>query len=55
LTPYIRVRSNVGIVALWYPILADAPHAPMLDALSDLDPDALRHKVSFGPRGKGTG
>jgi 23S rRNA (adenine2030-N6)-methyltransferase len=49
----IRVRWNVGIVALWYPILADAPHAPMLDALSDLDPDALRHEVSFGPAREG--
>lgn len=49
----IRVRWNVGIVALWYPILADAPHAPMLDALLDLDPDALRHEVSFGPAREG--
>jgi 23S rRNA (adenine2030-N6)-methyltransferase len=49
----IRARWNVGIVALWYPILADAPHAPMLDELSDLDPDALRHEVSFGPAREG--
>ncbi|WP_132862119.1 23S rRNA (adenine(2030)-N(6))-methyltransferase RlmJ [Shimia isoporae] len=41
-------KWNVGIVALWYPILTDNPHAPMLKALEDLSlPKALRHEVRF--------
>jgi 23S rRNA (adenine2030-N6)-methyltransferase len=27
----LRRKWNVGVVALWYPILTDARHAPMLD------------------------
>lgn len=45
----IRRRWNVGIVALWYPLLAGAPHEPMLTALADAAPGALRHEVTFGP------
>ena len=45
----LRRKWNVGIVVLWYPILASAPHAPMLDALTEADPGALRHEVLFGP------
>ena len=44
----LRRSWNVGILALWYPILPDAPHAPMLDTLTAHDPGALRHEVSFG-------
>ncbi|KUF11219.1 23S rRNA (adenine(2030)-N(6))-methyltransferase RlmJ [Pseudoponticoccus marisrubri] len=46
-------KWNVGIVMLWYPLLADAPHAPMLAALMRDHPDALRHEVRFPPVRKG--
>lgn len=49
----LRAKWNVGIVALWYPLLADGHHAPMLDALTALDPGALRHEVTFGPAREG--
>ncbi|MGY6409907.1 MAG: 23S rRNA (adenine(2030)-N(6))-methyltransferase RlmJ [Alkalilacustris sp.] len=39
----------VGVLVLWYPILAGAPHAPMLEALERAVPDALRHEVRFPP------
>jgi 23S rRNA (adenine2030-N6)-methyltransferase len=42
-------KWNVGVIALWYPILTDARHAPMLDALAAAHPDALRHEVGFPP------
>ncbi|NBE06343.1 23S rRNA (adenine(2030)-N(6))-methyltransferase RlmJ [Paragemmobacter ruber] len=42
-------KWNVGIIALWYPILTDAPHRPMLDALMAAHPGALRHEVRFPP------
>ena len=45
----IHRKWNVGILALWYPILTDAPHAPMLSALSRGFPEALRHEVRFPP------
>ena len=42
-------KWNVGIIALWYPILTDAPHRPMLEALMAAHPGALRHEVRFPP------
>ncbi|MEZ5755187.1 MAG: 23S rRNA (adenine(2030)-N(6))-methyltransferase RlmJ [Paracoccaceae bacterium] len=42
-------KWNVGIIALWYPILTDAPHEPMLRALMAAHPGALRHEVLFPP------
>ena len=42
-------RWNVGIVALWYPILLDVPHVQMLAALTRDFPDALRSEVRFPP------
>ncbi len=43
-------KWNVGVVALWYPILTDGTHAPMIDALLDLDlPKVLHHEVRFPP------
>ena len=42
-------KWNVGVICLWYPILDTAPHAPMLAALMDQHPDALRHEVRFAP------
>ncbi|MEP1612042.1 MAG: 23S rRNA (adenine(2030)-N(6))-methyltransferase RlmJ [Roseobacter sp.] len=50
------VRSwNVGIICLWYPILKLQRHRPMLDALQQDHPDALRHEVQFPPAQKDHG
>ncbi len=51
----VHRRWNVGIVMLWYPILADARHAPMLRRLVAAFPQALRHEVSFPPARPGHG
>jgi 23S rRNA (adenine2030-N6)-methyltransferase len=40
---------NVGIIALWYPILTIGAHTPMLDALTTQHKGALRHEVRFAP------
>ena len=45
----IARKWNVGVIALWYPILTDARHVPMLTALMTAYPDALRSEVSFPP------
>ena len=45
----IARKWNVGIIALWYPVLTDRRHRPMLDALSAAHPDALRSEVTFPP------
>ena len=42
-------KWNVGILALWYPLLSGAPHAAMLTELADLFPDALRSEARFPP------
>lgn len=46
---------NVGIIALWYPLLTNKAHIPMLSALSETFPDALRHEVRFAPARPGHG
>ncbi|MCX7564888.1 23S rRNA (adenine(2030)-N(6))-methyltransferase RlmJ [Sulfitobacter sp. F26169L] len=46
---------NVGIIALWYPILKSGAHGPMLEALSAQHKDALRHEVRFAPARPGHG
>jgi 23S rRNA (adenine2030-N6)-methyltransferase len=45
----IARKWNVGIVALWYPILNGGAHAPMLTALQAQFPEALRSEVRFPP------
>jgi len=45
----IARKWNVGIIMLWYPILTDARHGPMLSALQDAHAGALRHEVRFPP------
>lgn len=45
----IARKWNVGVIALWYPILTDAPHRPMVEALITDHPDALHHEVRFPP------
>ena len=39
----------VGVIVLWYPILTDGVHGPMLAALERAHPGALRHEVRFPP------
>lgn len=43
-------KWNVGVIALWYPILTDGRHKPMLAGLERLGlPGVLRHEVRFPP------
>jgi 23S rRNA (adenine2030-N6)-methyltransferase len=51
----IHRKWNVGVIMLWYPILASGAHLAMLGALSDTFPDALRHEVGFAPVREGHG
>lgn len=46
---------NVGVICLWYPLLTNKTHLPMLQALTKSQPDALRHEVSFPPARPGHG
>ncbi len=46
---------NVGIIALWYPILTSRAHEPMLGTLSANHPEALCHEVRFPPARHGHG
>lgn len=48
-------KWNVGIILLWYPILVDQRHKPMLDALTASLPQALRSEVAFPPARPGHG
>lgn len=49
----IARKWNVGIIALWYPILSGNPHLPMIRALRANHPEALIHEVSFPPAREG--
>ncbi len=51
----IKRAWNVGIIVLWYPILTNKAHVPMLSALSGAHQDALRHEVHFPPARRGHG
>ena len=46
---------NVGVICLWYPLLRNGSHAPMLEALARAHPEALRHEVAFPPARPGHG
>lgn len=46
---------NVGIIALWYPLLKSGAHGPMLRQLDAAYPDALRSEVRFPPARPGHG
>lgn len=48
-------RWPVGILVLWYPILADQRHAGMVKALKAAIPDGVVHEVSFPPARSGHG
>ncbi|RJL18322.1 23S rRNA (adenine(2030)-N(6))-methyltransferase RlmJ [Paracoccus siganidrum] len=45
----IARKWNVGVIALWYPVLTDARHRPMIGALQDAHPEALLSEVAFPP------
>lgn len=45
----IARKWNVGVLALWYPILQSGAHLSMLATLGDLFPDGFRHELRFGP------
>jgi len=55
LLPELHRIWNVGILMLWYPILADGRHRVMTRALSTALPDGLRHEVGFAPARSGHG
>ena len=48
-------KWNVGIIMLWYPILASALQAPMVRALRTGFPQGLSHEVRFPPARPGHG
>lgn len=45
----IARKWNVGIIALWYPLLTGGAHGPMLRALQAQFPQGLRSEVGFPP------
>lgn len=46
----LHAKWNVGVIALWYPILTSGAHAPMLRDLEMQGlPGALRHEIAFPP------
>ena len=51
----VHRKWGVGVLALWYPILADARHAAMLTRLQGRVPEALRHEVRVPPAREGHG
>ncbi len=46
---------NVGVIALWFPILASGAHKNMVQTLRRAHPDALLHEVRFPPARPGHG
>lgn len=47
--PALHRKWNVGVIALWYPILVTGLQKPMISALRSAIPDALCHEVRFPP------
>ncbi|RYG92949.1 23S rRNA (adenine(2030)-N(6))-methyltransferase RlmJ [Loktanella sp. IMCC34160] len=45
----VHRKWPVGVLILWYPILRDRRHAPMLSALEHAIPGGTRHEVAFPP------
>ncbi len=48
-------KWNVGVIALWYPILTHGAQGPMVAALRQAHPKALVHEVRFPPARPGHG
>lgn len=42
-------KWNVGVIVLWYPILTQGAHGPMLSRLRRDHPQALCHEIRFEP------
>ena len=55
LLPRLHRVWGVGVLMLWYPVLADRRHAPMLAALRAALPEAMVHEVRFPPARAGHG
>jgi 23S rRNA (adenine2030-N6)-methyltransferase len=54
--PQVHAKWNVGVIVLWYPILASGAHAEMLAALEGAGmTKSLRHEVRFPPAKEGHG
>ena len=52
----LRRKWNVGVIALWYPVLANGAQAQMAGQLKGLnDADALHHEVRFPAAKEGHG
>lgn len=52
----VHAKWNVGVLMLWYPVLANRAHLPMTRALDALAlPGALRREVAFPPARAGHG
>ncbi len=51
--PQLARKWNVGVLALWYPILTDAPHAPMLATLKSALPELFVTEIRFPPAREG--
>ena len=45
----IARKWNVGILALWYPLLTSGAHKPMLDALQQAFPEGFLQELTFPP------
>ncbi|WP_299984584.1 23S rRNA (adenine(2030)-N(6))-methyltransferase RlmJ [uncultured Ruegeria sp.] len=47
-------KWNVGVIALWYPLLTDGRHSSMISTLNSMDyPKAICHEVTFPPAREG--
>ena len=55
LLPQLHGKWNVGVMMLWYPILPDNRHRPMVRAITTMIPGALVHEVAFKPARPGHG
>jgi 23S rRNA (adenine2030-N6)-methyltransferase len=52
----VHAKWNVGVLMLWYPVLANGAQAAMVTALDALAlPGSLRHEVRFPPAREGHG
>ena len=52
----VHAKWNVGVLALWYPVLASGAERPMVAALEALGlPKVLRHDIRFPPAREGHG
>ncbi|SFJ05193.1 23S rRNA (adenine(2030)-N(6))-methyltransferase RlmJ [Jannaschia pohangensis] len=55
LLPLLHRKWGVGVVMLWYPLLADRRHVPMIRDLREALPEMIVHEVGFPPARPGHG